>query len=308
MTSREYSNKDVAQRDLPSFHVKIVKTPRTQKPRKETKKSEIEKTPPKKFPTVIKIAGYEPREDEYATEKHTDIFGTIPSRKAKNLDKLRRPQLTLKQLFQSGNKDIIFLGEPGHGKTETVIIFSLDEVFGDKKRYVLSLLTSRGAGYTQQQKFKYFSRMLTGGRFRYQLYHKDLEELKPLIRKGDRPYSMLGITPLTYIGTLTHFITHPIAEQEEARYESVEPEWARALLKPHLIFIDEVDSFSVSMLAFLIPIIRVFKWFNPFVKVILASATLGNPHELAKRFFGPEGNYDILKGTGRRGPLTLRIM
>ena len=61
------------------------------------------------------------------------------------------------------------------------------------------------------------------------------------------------------------------------------------------------------MLAFLIPIIRVFKWFNPFVKVILASATLGNPHDLAKRFFGSEGNYKILKGTGRRGPLTLRI-
>lgn len=54
--------------------------------------------------------------------------------------------------------------------------------------------------------------MLTGGRLKYQLYHKDLEELKPLIRKGDRQYSMLGITPLTYIGTLTHYITHPIAD------------------------------------------------------------------------------------------------
>ncbi|MHA1968771.1 MAG: metallophosphoesterase, partial [Candidatus Hodarchaeales archaeon] len=101
--------------------------------------------------------------------------------------------------------------------------------------------------------------------------------------------------------------THPMVEQEVARYESDDPEWARTLLKPHHIFIDEVDSFSVSTLGFLISIIRVFKWFNPFVKVILASATLGNPHELAKRFFGPEGNYEILKGTGRRGPLTLRI-
>ncbi|MHA2243768.1 MAG: DEAD/DEAH box helicase [Candidatus Hodarchaeales archaeon] len=294
-------------RDLPSFHVKIVKIPRTQKTREGTKQSETEKTRTKKFPIVIKTAGYEPEEEEYSNDKHTDIFGKIPSTIVKKLDKLRRPQLTLKQLFQSGDKDIIFLGEPGHGKTETVILFSLDEVFGDNKRYVLSLLTSRGAGYTQQQKFNYFSRMLTGGKLKYQLYHRDLEELKPLIRKGDRQYSMLGITPLTYIGTLTHYITHPIAKQEEARYESDEPEWARALLKPHFIFIDEVDSFSVSTLAFLIPIIRVFKWFNPFVKVILASATLGNPHDLAKRFFGPEGNYQILKGTGRRGPLTLRI-
>ncbi len=294
-------------RDSPSFHVKITKTPKKQKSKEKTKQSELKKTLSKNVPITVKLNGYEPGEEEYSTEKHTDIFGTIPSRKVKKLDKLRRPQLTLKQLFQSGNKDIVFLGEPGHGKTEAAILFSQDEVYGDKKRYVLSFLTSRGSGYTQQQKYNKFSRMLTGGSLKYQLYHKDLEEFKPLIRKGDRPCSMLGITPLTYIGTLTHFITHPMVEQEVARYESNDPEWARTLLKTHHILIDEVDSFSVSTLGFLIPIIRVFKWFNPFVKVILASATLGNPHELAKRFFGPEGNYEILKGTGRRGPLTLRI-
>lgn len=113
-------------RDLPSFHVKIVKTPRKQKIKEKNQKPKVKKAPSKKFPTVIKIAGYEPQEDEYPTAKHTDIFGTIPLRKVKKLDKLRRPQLTLKQLFQSGDKDIIFLGEPGHGKTETVILFSLD--------------------------------------------------------------------------------------------------------------------------------------------------------------------------------------
>jgi len=191
LTSREYSDKDVDQRDLPSFHVRIVKTPRTQKPHKTTKQSEIEKTPPKKFPTVIKTAGYEPQEDEYPNAKHTGIFGTIPSRIVKKLDKLRRPQLTLKQLFQSGNKDIIFLGEPGHGKTETVILFSLDEVFGDKKRYVLSLLNSRGAGYTQQQKFNKFSRMLSGGSLHYQLYHKAiLLEAKTTFIKQFHNYPM----------------------------------------------------------------------------------------------------------------------
>ena len=309
MTSRSNID-DIKTRDSPSFHVRITKKPRKQKKAKkieEVKKSDIEKTPPNKFPIIKQTAGYEPGEDEYPEEKHTEIFGTIPSKVVKKLDKLRRPQLTLKQVFQSGDKNVILLGEPGHGKTENAILFSLDEVYGDNKRYVLSFLTSRGSGYTQQQKYQYFSRMLTGGSLQYQLYHRDLEEKKPLIRKGDRPCSMLGITPFTYIGTLTHFITHPIAGQEEARYDSHEPEWARTLLKPHFIFIDEVDSFSVSTLGFLIPMIRVFKWFNPFIKVILASATLGNPHELAKRFFGPEGNYEVFKGTGRRGPLTLRI-
>lgn len=310
MTSRSNNDDDLKTRDSPSFHVKITKTPRKQKKTKgteEVKKSEIEKTLPKKFPIIKQTSGYEPGEDEYPEEKHTEIFGTIPSKVIKKLDKLRRPQLTLKQVFQSGNKNVILLGEPGHGKTENAILFSLDEVYGDNKLYVLSFLISRGSGYTQQQKYQYFSRMLTGGSLQYQLYHKDLEEIKPLIRKGDKPCSMLGITPLTYIGTLTHYITHPIAGQEVARYDSHDPEWARTLLKPHFIFIDEVDSFSVSTLGFLIPIVRVFKWFNPLVKVILASATLGNPHELAKRFFGPEGNYEVFKGTGRRGPLTLRI-
>ncbi len=293
--------------DCPSFHVRIVKTSRKQPQAEKSPESDVKKVRSIKFPTIITTAGYGPGEEEYPDLKHTDIFRTVPMKKSKKLDKLRRPQLTLQQLFQSEDKNVILLGDPGHGKTEEGMLFSIDEVNGSQKRYILSFITGKGGGYTQQQKFNKFSRMLTGGELKYQLYHRDLAEQKPLIRKGDRPYSMLGITPLTYIGTLTHFITHPIGDQQTAKYESDDPEWARTLLKPHFIFIDEVDSFSVSIMGFLIPIIRVFKWFNPFVKVILASATLGNPHEIAKRFFGPEEQYEIVKGTGRRGPLTIRI-
>jgi len=144
LTSRS-NNDDQKTRDSPSFHVRITKKPRKQRKAEKTeevKKSKIEKTPLKKFPIIEQTAGYEPGEDEYPEEKHTEIIRIIPSKVVKKLDKLRRPQLTLKQVFQSGDKNVILLGEPGHGKTENAILFSLDEVYGDKKRYVLSFLTS----------------------------------------------------------------------------------------------------------------------------------------------------------------------
>ncbi len=301
------SNSDIDRRDSPRFHVRIDKKPRKKPDKEKSKPSKAEKSPRRDFPITLNLPGYLPHENEYSDFKHTELFGTIPETKVTKLDILRRPQKTLEQLFRFKKKDIVFLGGPGHGKTEEVILYGMDEVYFHKKRYILSFIINRGAGYTQQQKFNEFSRKLTGGKMQYRLYHRDLEPQKALIRKGEHPYAMLGITPLTFIGSLIHFITHPIGEQEVAKYKSHESDWARTLLSPHFIDIDEVDSFSISTLAFLIPVIRVFKWFNPFMQVIIASATLGNPQTIAKHFFGPDGNYKVLKGTGRRGPLTLTL-
>ncbi len=90
-------------------------------------------------------------------------------------------------------------------------------------------------------------------------------------------------------------------------YLSDDAIWLKTLDEPWMLLIDEVDSFPTSTLLWLVPLVRILKWRNSQLQVILASATLKNPEDIAQRFFGSERNYEILHGTGRRGKLDIRV-
>ena len=257
----------------------------------------------------VVLAGREPSIEEFSHLSCRDLIRTLPPIGLKRLPPDFRPQKTLEQLCLSEDKDIIMVCRAGHGKTFEAVFYGLDQVYAADKKDILSFIYSRAVGGTQQQKFTNLSELLAEGSEVCEAYFYGEDWRKQAIREGLRNFSMLLITPQTYAGSYAHFAGeltegHPAAVES---YLSDDAIWLKTLEEPWILLIDEVDSFPTSTLLWLVPLVRILKWRNDFLKVILASATLQNPEEIARRFLGSEGYYNVLHGTGRRGKLDIRV-
>lgn len=257
----------------------------------------------------VVLPGREPPPEEYSQLSCSDFIGTIPPIGLRNLPPDFQPQKTLEQLCLIKEKDFVMVCKAGHGKTSDAIFHGLDQVYASDERYILSFTHSRAVGRTQQQKFDDLSGRLVEGSETCEAYFFGEDWRKQAIREGERDFSMLLITPQTYTGSYAYYAGeltegHPAAVES---YVSDEAVWLKTLESPQIILIDEVDSFPTSTLLWLVPLVRILKWRESFTEVILASATLANPDDIALRFLGPEGNYEVLSGTGRRGKLVVSV-
>ena len=79
---------------------------------------------------------------------------------------------------------------------------------------------------------------------------------------------------------------------QDEHWRNEEFQWARILSSPHLVLIDEVDSFPISMLMLLLPIIRILKWKDPLLKVIISSATYN--HYWEAKFFNKDAIFEVI--------------
>lgn len=263
--------------------------------------------PQRGFITTIFLPARIPDISNFFDLSHTEILGTLPPEELKLFDRLRKPQKTLVYLCRSGGKDIIILTPTGGGKTEDVLLHGLDCVYADDDKYILAFVHSRGLARTHKQKFTRLSKQLTEGLEFYGGYFYGDKKGKSFLREGMKPFSFLNITLLTFVGSLIKNLPIRLTPKGEEWHQGEEPSWARNLLSSKILFLDEIDSYSPSTLLLLIPLVRILKWHDSDLQVIIASATLGNPEEIAPRLLGPENDHQVLKGAGRRGHLTMNV-
>ncbi|MHA1331725.1 MAG: helicase-related protein, partial [Candidatus Hodarchaeales archaeon] len=252
---------------------------------------------------ILKSSNY--TEKDLSSLQYEEMLGTIPTEKLEKLKAKFKPLKTLEELCLSKGRNIIFNAKTGHGKTHQVCLYFLDQIYADKKRYILSFVHSRGVGRTHQQKFDDLCKLMSIEEEKAEGYFRGQDQIKERIRAGEINPSMLLITPQTFIGSLNNY--YPIKTlKNDLEYYSTNVDWGKRLASPTFIFIDEVDSFPLSTLMLLVPIVRTLQWKNPDLQIILASGTLKESKRLAQQFFGLNENFIAINGSGRRGDLKIK--
>lgn len=271
----------------------------------EVIKSQDKEQTPKKLVTKVVLPAMTFSKVEMAKQLFKQLSGKLPPQKLDLLDQKYKPAKSFAQLCHSKGKNIAYTAGMGHGKTWYECLHLLDQTYASDDRYALGLSPSRGVNHTIQQKFQWFSDNLMDGEELAEVYQGKKKERRR-IRESEKYSSMLLTTPRILLGSYTKYAPIKVPFVKEDVYYSHGSRWARRLASPSFLLIDEIDTFPTSTLMILIPIVRVLKWRNPELQIILSSGTLGNPKRIAAHFFGTDDNYRVIRGSGRRGRLLIR--
>jgi hypothetical protein len=264
--------------------------------------------------------GQEPASEEYSTESYSDLVDEYSSTISKAFPPNHRPLKELEVLCKSPERYIILTGGTGRGKTLAVLLFIIN-FFSKYGGHAISFVHSRVLGKVQKDKFDKLVGDLGEKSSRCLLYYKrrKIDGKNREIRKSKSSQTLFVTTPFMYAGSLAHhsLLLDPdkIDSLEDFKdtegwkglFSSSNYRWAKTLITPLIVFIDEVDSYPISTLLCLAGIIRLLLKRNPDTYVILSSGTLGNPDRLAQLFFGPSKKYVTVPGTGRHGTTSISV-
>ncbi|MFW9857115.1 MAG: helicase-related protein, partial [Candidatus Thorarchaeota archaeon] len=268
---------------------------------------------------VGSLPGEEPEDSEYSTCSTTELLTAYT---AEEIPKELRNQRQLIELeLLPEHRNVILSRHPGGGKTQVVTLHILNQTRPDNT-FALAFYHSRLVGEELHEKFGHFAKILKDNR-RSVIYYGGQHPQNPLIRKdtkdGKDNIALLSMSPYKYYGSLSKFSIMG-AENREKRvkellhsfeelggiFSSGNLAWAKKLTSPWIVFIDEIDSFPLPTLLCMAMVVRMLRWKNNELQVILSSATLGDPEKLAQLFFGDE-EYCHIAGKGRRGPSTIQV-
>lgn len=262
--------------------------------------------------------GQEPASEEYATESYSDLVDEYSLTVSKAFPPNQRPLKELEVLCRSPERYFVLTGGTGRGKTLAVLLFIIN-FLSKYGGHAISFVHSRVLGKVQKDKFDQLVKDLGEEFSRCLLYYKRNDEKNNGIRKSKSSQTLFVTTPFMYTGSLAHhsLLLDPdkIDSLEDFKdsdgwkglFSSSNHRWAKILMTPLVVFIDEIDSYPVSTLLCLASIVRLLLKRNPDTYVILSSGTLGNPDWLAQLFFGPTQKYVTVPGTGRHGPTSISV-
>ena len=262
--------------------------------------------------------GQEPEPEEYASESNSDLVDEYSSNISEAFPPNQRPLKELEVLCRSPKRYFVLTGGTGRGKTMAVLLFIIN-FLSKYGGHAISFVHSRVLGKVQKDKFDHLIGALGEEFSRCLLYYKRNDEKNMGIRKSKSSQTLFVTTPFMYAGSLAHYslLLDPNkidslegfkdSEGWEGLFSSSDYRWAKTLMTPSIVFIDEIDSYPPSTLLCLASIVRLLLKRNPDTYVILSSGTLGNPDWLAQLFFGPTKEYVTVPGTGRHGSTSISV-
>ena len=259
----------------------------------------------------------EPLKEEYSTDSNADLLDEYSPRVCDAFPPNQKPLKELEAFSRSGKRFFIATGGTGRGKTTATLLFICNLLL-KLGGHAISFVHSRVLGEVQKDKFEENCALLQDDICRCLLYYSGNDD-NDQIRACNPEHTLYITTPFMYSGTLTHYslLLTPdqidsLADFKDAEgwqgvFSSDDYKWAKTLMTPSVVFIDEIDSYPPYTLHCLAILVRLLIKRNPDMYVILSSGTLGNPDWIAKLFFGLNEDYMILPGTGRRGMTSISV-
>lgn len=263
----------------------------------------------------------DPSKKEYSVYTYPKLMDWYPPEVFKEFFLTQRPMIEHEMLRYSEHQFYILRRKTAGGKTREIILSILNDTAADGS-FALAIGHNRGLVEELKEKFGEYMTLLEDPR-RIMAYLKgndsDNEEVREKVREGKDNVAVFIMTPFMLLGSFTKFSHMRWREHQEYLesfgdfeawgevFSSNNPLWAEKLASPSIVFIDEVDSYPLPALLCLAMFVRFLIWKNPFIRVILSSATISNPDLFATLFFGPESEYLDLTGTGRRGKTKMEV-
>ncbi|MBW1932600.1 MAG: DEAD/DEAH box helicase [Candidatus Helarchaeota archaeon] len=182
-------------------------------------------------------------------------------------------------------KSLLLVSGTGSGKTEGIVPAIVDQLLEEPKNHCLLMFPLKALAQDQEFRLRenYAHLGLTIQRYD--------SSIAPQVKRKIRahPGNLLLITPDTLMGSLL---------------KTTNPEWAKYLRKPAMIWIDEFHAMSGTLGTALCYLLRILCRQNPSLQVYLTSATVANAYEIAEHL---PNQPIIIKGSSCHGNIRFYI-
>ncbi len=267
------------------------------------------------------LSSTEPPKTDYSQKPNSEFLNCYSPENYMDYFSRRRPLIEHEMLCLSGHQFFLLRGNIARGKSDVACVYTLNETLKNDS-HALVLSHTRGLAEELKEKYTEFMKILGDNR-QVVAYYKDTklenEQIRDEVKEEKENVAVFIMTPFMLLGSFTSCSLMGCLDHQNVLdelgdrdvwgkvFSSGNARWANKLSTLSIVVIDEVDSYPLPALLCLSIFVRFLIWKNPDIKVILSSATVGNPDLFASLFFGSQSDYLDLTGIGRRGKTRINV-